>query len=148
MRTLLYQTIISDISIVGISGASLGGVGHARVYQAGALGIGHVSTKPQRPYMLLSELPSISYSVVRDNSPAAKSHFFQIWVYDDRGDMTVIDTILAATEIKLNGKLDGVISSTGALCLSSPTQGISQDLVDPEFDLSSRFLTVRLTSNK
>lgn len=148
MRTLLYHTIVSDDTIVGIGGASLGGVGSPRVYQAGALGIGHVSSKPARPFMLISELPSISYPVVRDNSPTAKSHFFQIWVYDDRGDMTVIDTILAATEKKINGKLDGVISSTGALCLSSSIQGISQDLVDPEFDLSSRFLTVRLTSNK
>lgn len=148
MRTLLYQTIIADALIVGISGATLGGVGQARVYQAGALGVGHTPAKPPRPFMLLSELPALSYPIVRDTLPAAKSRYFQVWVYDDRGDMSSIDKVLTAVETRLNNKLDGLTSASGARCVSSAIQGISQDIVDPEFDLSTRFLTLRLTSNR
>ena len=139
MRALIYQAV-KDIPEIA---EDCGG----RFYQSSSVGIGGVPANPDRPYCLFMELPSIPFQEVRHTARAV-NRIFQVFVYDERGDFTRIDNILAAVRETILGLVLEVDTSTGARCIESLWTGDSQDITDDQHDTSAKFSLFQLTSSK
>lgn len=139
MRALIYQAC-KDIPAIAEDCSG-------RMYQAGALGIGDAPANPDRPYALITELPSVPFQEVRKTAHPA-NRFFQFWVYDDRGDFARIDNILLAVRETILGLESQVDASTGARCIGVLWTGDSQDIPQDQQDTNAKYSLFQLTSTK
>lgn len=139
MRALVYGSVNGIPAIQEDCGG--------RFYASGSLGIGDTPANPERPYCLFIELPSVPFQEVRKTARAT-NRFFQVFVYDDRGDYARIDNILAAVRETILGLVLQEDASTGARCIESIWTGDSQDLTDDQHDTSYKFSLFQLTSTK
>lgn len=139
MRALVFNTF-KDIPEVAID---CGG----RFYAAGTLGIGTVPANPDRPYCMYAQLPATAYQEVRKTSTATL-RMFEFYVYDDRGDFTRIDNILAAVRETIPELVDKVDTSNGATCIEAIWTGESPDVPDDQHDTNVKFGSFQLTSTK
>lgn len=141
MRKLVFVTLQAAF----LSTEKLGGA-TPRIYQAGSLGVDPIPSFPEKPFLVVRELPSQKYSQVKETSTAHR-HTFQIWGYDERGSYTDIDDYMHLAEISLCS-LAGVVSPSGNRCLGVDWLGVSQDFSDDTYDAIVRYGNVQISSNR
>ena len=139
MRILIYQALMNNDDLTNECGD--------RIYQAGSLGVGKTPALPQRPYVLITELPGTPYPEVRRTSTAIL-RTFQIWVYDERGDLELIDKLLGFIHQSVLGLILQKEGATGAVCIESRWSGDSQDIVMDQSDLNCKYSLFQLTSTQ
>lgn len=139
MRALIYSSLLEIPAIAEDCGG--------RLYPSGSLGFGNNPEDPPVPYALLMQLPATEYTEVRFTASAV-DRFFQIYVYDDRGDYGRIDNILGAVRETILGLESKEDTATGARCIGSIWSGESQDLLDAEHDVVFKYGMFKLASTK
>jgi hypothetical protein len=70
-----------------------------------------------------------------------------VYVYDELGDGTRINQILAAIRDQVKA-LSGTTSASGSRCTDSLWQGSSALIPDREYSANVKFCTIRLVANQ
>jgi hypothetical protein len=128
MRKLLRDTILADSGLMTAIPA-------ARWIQAGA-----VDNPPARPFAVI-RITDARPSVSRSSQPSV-----QIWVHDDRGSYSRIDSTLKlireyfATVFPLENATERIVCAEWA--------GDSPDLVDEGYNTNTRYSSFTLTGRK
>jgi hypothetical protein len=141
MRKLVYDTLINSTQAGD------------RVYSASTLGTSPnaqgtaplIPARPGWPFIIVRFMPEVPYVDVDETSDASDV-VCQVYVYDDRGSYTLIDEVMKECRDLLKA-LTGIRSASGAFCMRSKWEGVSQDFFDEQYQSNVRFGTVRLTSS-
>lgn len=117
-----------------------------RFYRASALGHNNIPAKPKFPFVVYREIDVTPITVAKDTEPDLCRRTFQIYVHDEKGGYSRIDTILRVLKETVVG-LTHQTSSTGAYCREATWNGTSADSEDPTYDSNMKFATFTLISS-
>jgi hypothetical protein len=118
-----------------------------RIYAAGSLGKGNIPAKPKFPFVVFREVDDLALNVAKDTSPNVCQKVFQIYIHDERGSYSRINSIRDVLRDAVRELLDQV-SDTGSRCLEAVWNGTSGETEDPTYDSDMRFATFTLKSSK
>lgn len=128
MRTLLRATLVADVGLIAA-------IPDARWIQAGA-----VDNPPARPFAVIR---------ITDAPPSgskAPQPRVQIWVHDNRGSYTRIDSTLKLIRERLTTAFPLENATERIVC--AEWTGDSPDLVDEGYNTNTRYCTFTLTGRK
>lgn len=117
-----------------------------RIFRAGSLGHGNIPAKPKFPFVVYREVDVQAINVAKDTAPETRRHVWQIYVHDERGSYSRIDSILEVLRETVVG-LTYQTSSTGAYCREAVWNGTSGDSEDPTYDSNMKYATFTLISS-
>lgn len=117
-----------------------------RIYMTGTLGVKGVPADPQKPYIMVNELPSTPHQAIRETG-RAQDRYFQLFTYDVPGSVVRINAILEVLRETVIG-LVGQESPSGSRCLDAVWQGESQAIATEDESVLAKFGTLKLVSSK
>lgn len=94
------------------------------------------------PWMAWNELPATNHEIVRKRSKA-KTRTYQLFVYDDLGFYSKINTLLDLAEDVVAG-FAPIRTASGLTIMESSWSGLSGNLEDEDYGCSVRFGTASL----
>lgn len=116
-----------------------------RIYERSSLGVGDIPASPEPPYLLYGEEANIVVREVQDTA-RCQHRSFRFAAYDERGNYLRIERILRTVRETMLA-LSGQVSPTGVSCLGVWWSSTSDDGVDIEQGLNTKFIIVRFTTN-
>lgn len=108
-----------------------------------AVGLGPNAPYPPKPFIVLTELPSTVIPEVQETSNG-RLRYFQLWAYDDLGDYTAIDKILARFR-EVAKAFAPLKTAEGDVCMESKVTEISGDLQDEPYQACAKYAIARLS---
>lgn len=145
MDAYLEAQILGDTDIANFFRTPAGALraGEDWYYSSTSLGIGPNKAVPRRPYIVVNELADFVHHEVKETSNS-RTRNFQIFVYDEVGDFTRINSIMKALRTRIKA-MNGFVTGDGVRCSGSQWNGISARIQNDGYDSIARFASVQFT---
>lgn len=115
-------------------------------YESSSLGLGPNEPVPERPFIVVNELPDFVHRTVEETSHA-RDRNFQIFVYDERGTFTRINAIMESLREAVKA-MAPFTTDGGIRCSQAVWAGISGQIPNDGYDSGTKFASVQLTVSR
>lgn len=145
LKPIVFSTLNGSATLSAIVGS--------RIYQRNKLGVQSTPQKPQKPFVLVGELPGFpTRNRARDGDPSngqskAMTYFPQFFCYDNKGSYKRIEEMLEIIEFEicsLEGTKDPI---SGRTVMMAKLDTTSQDYDDDDHNAFVKHETIRMVGS-